>query len=563
MGNRAGRDPLLRASHLLGLGPRALWRPLLAGLGTSGSALALAILSAWLITRAWQMPPVLYLSIAVTSVRALGISRGLCRYLERLSVHDLALRSMTSLRETVYSRLAAARAGYTVRLRQGELLSRTGTDVDDLGDALIRAVLPSAVAMVTSTAAVVVMAMISLPAAAILTAAMIFAGIIGPLCVARGSRAVVEDSTQSRERVDALTVHLLTRGTELAVGGVRKTALTELREADGDRIRAERKGSRWAAVGDAMLPAAIGVSVIAALLIAVVLSRTASPMAVGILVLLPLSAFESVTPMTDAGLQFQRSRSAARRLLRLLDDAAEESAIASPALRDDHRLVASGLRWSPEPGSAEAVLGPPGGIDLCLEPGERVAVVGPNGCGKTTLLLTLAGLLPAAAGTVEGAATYFPDDGHVFTTSVRENLLVARGDASEADCVEALARVGLGEWVAGLPDGIDTRIAGSRLSGGQRRRILLARVLIHRAPIVLIDEPVEHIDDETARTLQLDLLDRASGLLDPDRTVVVVSHRLPVGHRADRVIELSAAGTPAAHPRSLGEKPVADIIGRA
>jgi len=298
--------------------------------------------------------------------------------------------------------------------------------------------------------------------------------------------------------------------------------------------------------------------VIAALLVAVTLSRTASPMAVGILVLLPLSAFESVAPMTEAALQFQRSRSAARRLLRLLDGADAASVAEPPAPRPDGRLVVAGLRWSPESAVGESILGPAAGLDLTLEPGERVAVVGPNGCGKTTLLLTLAGLLPPAAGTVDGAATYFPDDGHVFTTSVRENLLVAKGDATEAECASALRRVGLTDWVSGLPNGLDTPISESALSGGQRRRILLARALIHPAPIVLIDEPVEHVDDEAARDLQLHLLDRMSGLVDASRTVVVVSHRLPAGHHADRVLDLVAPAY-----RSPAEKPVAAAFGRA
>jgi len=558
MFSRSRRDPLWRALALLDIGPRAVWRPLLAGLGTAGSALALAVLSAWLITRAWQMPPVLYLSVAVTSVRALGISRGLCRYLERLSVHDLALRSMTTLRETVYFRLAAAGSGYTVRLRQGELLSRTGSDVDDLGDALIRALLPTAVGAVTGVAAVAVMAAISIPAAAILAAALVVAGIVGPWLVARGSRTTAADSAASREHVNDLTVELLSHGTELAVAGHRMERLDALRAADHARVRAERQGNRWAAAGTAVLPATIGVSVIAALLVAVTLSRTASPMAVGILVLLPLSAFESVAPMTEAALQFQRSRSAARRLLRLLDGAGEASVAEPPAARADGRLVATGLRWSPEPDAAETILGPAAGLDLTLEPGERVAVIGPNGCGKTTLLLTLAGLLPPAAGTVDGSATYFPDDGHVFATSVRENLLVAKGDATAAECESALDHVGLAEWVSGLPNGLDTPISESALSGGQRRRILLARALIHPAPIVLIDEPVEHVDDETARELQWDLFDRDSDLLDARRSVIVVSHRLPTDHRADRVLDLSGGAY-----RSPGEKPVAASSGRA
>ncbi|MDY6811316.1 MAG: thiol reductant ABC exporter subunit CydC, partial [Actinomycetota bacterium] len=178
--------PLRRAFAFLGLRGRPLVKSILLGVGGALSALGLAALSAWLITRAWQMPPVLYLSVAITAVRALGISRGVFRYLERLATHDLALGAMATARERVYRTLAAGSPAYSVSLRRAELLGRTGDDIDEIGNALIRGVIPIAVGAVTSVAAVVIMALVSWWAAAVLAVALIVSGLLAPPSPARG-----------------------------------------------------------------------------------------------------------------------------------------------------------------------------------------------------------------------------------------------------------------------------------------------------------------------------------------------------------------------------------------
>ncbi|NED59775.1 ATP-binding cassette domain-containing protein, partial [Streptomyces sp. SID10244] len=173
---------------------------------------------------------------------------------------------------------------------------------------------------------------------------------------------------------------------------------------------------------------------------------------------------------------------------------------------------------------------------MTVPPGGRMVVVGPSGSGKSALMLTLAGLLEARAGTVgcrdgtadpvdlRAAVCYVAEEGHVFSTTVRENLLVARGDADDAELDAALDAVGLRAWVAGLPDGIDTALTGGAdaVSGGQRRRLLLARALLHPAPVVLLDEPTEHLDADDAAMLLRRLISAEGGLFGPSKTVVVV-----------------------------------------
>ena len=535
---RAERDPMIAALVFTGMRWRGLIMPVLLGVATALSALGLAALSAWLITRAWQMPPVLYLTVAVTAVRAFGISRGLFRYLERLATHDFALRAMADARTRLYRVLSQGSPGFTVGLRQSELMARTADDVDEIGNAVIRGLVPMAVGAVTSISAVVIMAFVSIPAAVVLAVALLISGVAAPWLATRGSSRQVADAARAREDVADAASSLLWHGPELAVARARERVLRAVADADGRTERAEESGMRWQAAAQAVTPISLGVSVIAAAIIGVQLAsglpgsladvasgEGVTPMVLGILLLLPLSSFETTAPLTEAGIAWEGGRQAARRILTLVDGArADGVEAADPVVQTEPvALTASGLEWG-----WDAPLGEP--LDLALLPGARQVIVGPSGVGKSTLLMTLAGLLAPLAGSVSvdgaglrGRVCYFADDAHVFSTTVRENLRVARGDASDDEMMAALRQVGLGEWLDGLPDGMDEKLTGgsAALSGGQRRRLLLARALLHPAPVVLLDEPTEHLDAADAKSLMALIC----GDLFGSRTVVAVTHQ--------------------------------------
>lgn len=545
---------LLRALRLLDLQPRRVLMAVGAGVVTLGSALALAVLSAWLITRAWQMPPVLDLTVAVVAVRALGISRGLFRYLERLATHDTALRGTTSARTSIYRILANGDPAAASGLRRGDLLARTGADVDALGDVVVRAVIPMAVAAVLAVAAVTVLALISPAAAAVLAVALVVSGVLAPALSARAARRAENESARARAVFSEAAVTTLDCAAELRVAGRLDAAIERTRLAERDAVSALDRGAPRHAFASAATPLAIGASVLGSLLIGLMLysSQPMTPMSLAILVLTPLSAFEATSALPDAAVALSRARIAARRILGVLDTA-EAGAPAGTAPSTGAGLVsARELRCAWPDGKATEQ------IDLDLGPGGRVAVVGGSGAGKTTLLMTLAGLLPPASGTVRldgvdigdivpadvrRAVGFFAEDAHLFETSVLENLRVARGDVSDDEAIEALGAVGAGEWLNTLSDGVHTSLGGGAraVSGGQRRRVLLARAVLSRAPILLLDEPTEHMDDEAGAALLRALLDRESGLLASDRTVVVVTHQLPEGNAADQVIRVDSS----------------------
>lgn len=522
------------------------------GVLSLGSALALAGVSAWLITRAWQMPPVLDLSVAAVAVRAFAISRGVLHYCERLVTHDTALRAAGTARAGIYHRLAYGPPAAAVRLHSGELVARVGADVDELANVLVRALVPVGVAAVLALAATAVVAVISPVAAAVLALCLLIAGFVAPRLAGRAAATQEDIARQRHSERDAAAMIALEHAPELRVAGALPGVIAESerrQRAWGDALDA---AARPAAIAEAMPTAAIGVSVLGAVVAGIGLAPAVAPTTLAILMLLPLSAFESMTPLPGAAVQLARSRIAARRLLDLTADARPdepEAATAPPRPGGTGRGAPTACRGL----SFDIRFGHPGGVRssrvaLDLPRGARLAVTGPSGSGKTTLLMTLAGLVPPLDGqvTLDGtdlslfddddlrsAISFFAEDAHVFATTVRDNLLVACGDCKDRELLAALDAVGLGKWLAGLPEGLSTMLTGGAqaLSAGQRRRLLLARAVIAPAGIVLLDEPTEHLDASDAERVLRDLLGPDPGLMSTGRTVVVATHHLPEGMR--------------------------------
>jgi len=459
------------------------------GVLSLGSALALAGVSAWLITRAWQMPPVLDLSVAVVAVRALGISRGVLGYCQRLASHDTALRAAADTREALYRRLADAPADVAMRLHSGELVARIGASVDELSNVLVRAVLPIAVAALLSVAAVATIAVISPVSAVVLALCLVIAGVAAPWLAARAASAAEDVAAQHHSGRDVAVMLALEHAPELRVSGRLDAVVAEADRRHRECGHATDRAAAPAALAAAAPTAAVGISVLGAVVAAIGIADAVAPMTVAILMLLPLSAFEAITALPAAAVQLTRSRIAVRRLRDLTEPD-------------------SNMRTRPQV------------TPVALEPGARLAVTGPSGSGKTTLLMAMAENPAKAA--------FFAEDAHLFATTVRDNLLVARGDATDDELRNALQRVGLGDWLDALPSGLSTVLVGgaAAVSAGQRRRLLLARALISTVPTVLLDEPTEHLDATDGSEVLTELL-TPGALFPAERAVVVATHHLP------------------------------------
>lgn len=560
-----------------------------AGTMALGSAVGLAAVAAWLIAKAAEMPSPADIAVAAVIVRFFGISRGLFRYLERLASHDAALRGVVALRERTYTALAASGARTILGLRRGDIIARLGGDLDAIGDAVVRAIIPAWVALTVSALAVAIVGYFSLLAAVALALCLILAALLPGILTARAARIAAERGATAEARVTAVVHSSLEAAAEHRVWDTSGAVRDELHAANQEAEHAADAAALPAAWAAGLQSLSTGAALVLAVGIGVTAANAGNLSGPGaaVVALTPLAAFEAVGAVPTAMSQFFRSRFAARRLHAMTGarspsslpaasapggagqrhraaaakhsthegDSTSEATTASAALApsEDPYLTApvleiSGLRagW-PRSANREASE-PTSPVTVRVEPGTSLGIIGRSGVGKTTLLLTIAGALEPLAGnvTLDGrpvreahtgpVIAMTAEDAHVFGTSVLENLRVAKGDLTVAQATDALDTVGLGPWISGLPAGIDTMLGsgGNSISGGERRRLLLARVLVTPAPIHLIDEPGEHLDRAGREALRAVL----TTLRGQGRTVVIVTHDLPLLDLVDETVNL-------------------------
>jgi len=523
---------------------------LLLGSHALGSAVGLMATSGWLISRASQQPPVLYLMVAVTATRAFGIGRAVFRYAERLVSHDAVLRMLADTRVAVYRRLERLAPAGLRTTRRGDLLSRLVADVDALQDYWLRWLLPAGAALVVSAASVGFTAWLLPEAGAVLAAGLLAAGVGVPLVTSAVARRAERRLAPARGALATHVADLLTGTAESTVAGALNARTEEVRRADSALTRIASRAATATALGDGLTALLSGLTVAATALVGAqaVADGRLGGVVMAVVVLTPLAAFEAVLGLPLAVRYRQRVRRSAERVYEVLDapEPVCEPEQPRPAPLSPFPVVVRDLAARHAGQDRDALAH----LDLTLDEGRRIAVVGPSGSGKTTLAQVLLRFLDADAGsyTLAGVDAYALDgddvrrlvglcaqDAHLFDSSVRENLLLAKKDATEDDLRDALTRARLLDWAESLPDRLDTLVGehGARLSGGQRQRLALARALLADFPVLVLDEPAEHLDLPTADALTADLLAATKG-----RTTLLITHRLAGLDAVDEVIVL-------------------------
>ncbi|WP_411574125.1 thiol reductant ABC exporter subunit CydD [Streptomyces fradiae] len=548
---RGSRRVLARVRGMAGESRGRLALALLLGSLALASAVGLMAVSGWLISRASEQPPILHLMVAVTATRAFGTGRAVFRYAERLVSHDAVLRMLADLRVAVYQRLERIAPAGLRRTRRGDLLSRLVSDVDALQDYWLRWLLPAGTALLVGAGAAGFTAWLLPEAGAVLAVGLLLAGVAVPAVGGAFARRAEQRLAPARGALSARVVDLLRGCAELTVAGALPDRVARAREADGALTRIAARQSAATALGAGLIAVVTGLTVAGAALVGVAAVRDGrlDGVALAVVVLTPLAAFETVAGMPLAVQYRQRVRRSAERVFEVLDAPAPvtepERPAAAPGSPFPLELRAVAAR---HPGQDRDALT---AFDLRLEQGRRVAVVGTSGAGKTTVAQVLLRFVDVASGTyrIGGADATELDgddvrrfvglcaqDAHLFDSTVRENLRLARPDASDDDLRSVLAEARLLDWVDALPDGLDTPVGehGARLSGGQRQRLALARALLADFPVLVLDEPAEHLDLATADALTEDLLRATRG-----RTTVLITHRLRGLDAVDEVVVLA------------------------
>ncbi|MFJ3273398.1 thiol reductant ABC exporter subunit CydD [Streptomyces sp. NPDC086776] len=517
-----------------------------------GSAVGLMAVSGWLISRASEQPPVLYLMVAVTATRAFGLGRAVFRYAERLVSHDAVLKMLAELRVAVYRGLERITPAGLGRTRRGDLLSRLVADVDTLQDYWLRWLLPAWTAVVVGAAAAGFTGWLLPQAGVVLAFGLLLAGVGVPLVSGACARRAERRLAPARADLATRITDLLGGTAELTVAGALPARKESTREADTVLTRIASRAATATALGGGLSALICGLTVVAAALVAVpaVHDGRLEGVELAVVVLTPLAAFEAVTGLPLAVQYRQRVKRSAERVYEVLDAPVpvHEPATPAEAPATPFPLEVRGVAARYVGASRDAL----DSVDLTLTAGRRIAVVGPSGSGKTTLAQVLLRFLDARAGTyriggVDASALdgdtvrrfvgLCAQDAHVFDSSIRENLRLARTVATDDELRAALARARLLDWAEALPDGLDTLVGehGARLSGGQRQRLALARALLADFPVLVLDEPAEHLDLETADALTADLLAATRG-----RTTVLITHRLAGLEAVDEVMVMDA-----------------------
>lgn len=434
--------------------------------------------------------------------------------------------------------------------RRGDLLSRLVADVDALQDYWLRWLLPAGTAVAVGTAAAGFIGWLLPAAGVVLAAGLLLAGVGVPLVSSACSRHTERRLAPARADLATRITDLLGGTAELTVAGALPARAERTRDADGVLTRIAARAATANALGGGLIALVTGLTVVATALVALpaVHDGRLAGVELAVVVLTPLAAFEAVAGLPLAVQYRRRVERSAERVYEVLDAPLPVHEPESPAEAptSPFPLEVRGLsaRYA---GAARDALD---GVDLTLTAGRRIAVVGPSGSGKTTLAQVLVRFLDARAGTyriggaeageLEGDAVrrfvgLCAQDAHVFDSTIRENLRLARTGATEEELRDALGRARLLDWADALPDGLDTLVGehGARLSGGQRQRLALARAILADFPVLVLDEPAEHLDLATADALTADLLAATEG-----RTTVLITHRLKGLEAVDEVLVL-------------------------
>lgn len=535
------------------------------GLGVAGALATVGILagSGYVVDRAAFRPGLGAIAGLLAAVEVLAFLRGPLRYGERLVAHDAAFRSLAHWRVWLYDRLEPLAPAGLRGWRSGDLLARVTGDVDTLQDLFVRCLLP---VVVTSAAAVLAVALVAaiLPAAGlVLGASLVVALVATPLVAvrtgtARGAEAAI------RGELTAEVVDLLRAAPDLLAYGADAAALDRIDAMDGELTRLARRRAWASGAAAALVTACLGGAVVGVLAVGIpaVGHHHMGAVMLGVLPLAAVGAFETVPAVGLAAIRGRDVIAAGRRLLAIeavpapVTDPPRPDAV--PEAPFDVRVADAHLRYGPDlPFALD-------GLELRIGPGEQVGVVGSSGAGKTSLVHALLRFWPLQAGSaslggvelsrlrqrdVRRAVSLVDQEAHLFGGTIRSNVTLGRPKAGETEIATALRRAQLDGWVATLPEGLETPVGegGVQVSGGQRRRIALARALLAGGSLLVLDEPTAGLDASAGARLVSDVTAQAKAT---GTSVLLVTHREDEAAVLDRVVELEGG-------RAVSERPPA------
>jgi len=523
---------------------------ILTGSATIVSGIGLFGASAYLLSMAALQPSISILQVAIVGVRFFGLSRGILRYLERLSSHSVNLQVLSGMRVWIYKALVPLAPARLQGYQSGDLLTRVVADIDTLENFYVRVFAPLVTAFIITAGMGIFIGSFD-PA---LGGVLVIGLLISSLGLPGGLRVV---SRQAGGRLADLRGRLSGEVVELSQGVGELTLLGHIgQKVNGILMlgaqlgEAQMRLSQWSGLANGLLIFLNGFTVYILLRIALPLVEVGRLDGVGLAVIIlgAIASFEVTAPLIPAGSQFETSLAAARRLFQLADTSPvvtePDQPLPIPARKD---LSLQHVRLTYEGREQNSL----DDFSLEMTAGQRIAIVGESGAGKTSLIQLLLRFWEKSSGQIrlggvgleelkpEEVRSQFslvPSDGWIFHGSLRENLRIARNSAEDDACWKALSLSGLEAWAGKLPAGLNSIMGerGVNLSLGERQRLMVARAILQDAPIYLLDEPTNGLDSITEQAVMKTLLQVTEG-----RSSLWMMHRLIDLEKMDEIIVLS------------------------
>ena len=480
------------------------------------------------------------------AIRFLAMSRTAARYGERLQTHDATLKVLADLRVRLFKGFAAPGAAKALSFRPARLLFRLTADVDALDTLYLRVLVPGAVAVIAGLTTMIVLGFLSWPLALAVAAAIMIPGIMMPVLAARRAEVPARRRTHAQEALRARSVDLVAGQSELALAG-------ELHAQRGRVLDADtRESEADVALNRIETNTGFGFDLVTACILAGVLLAGASLSEAGTIsaplaalaLLIAFAALEPFAALRRGALELGRTLLAARRLAPRFEGTPDTTEFQPATPGPGSALSLDAVTMQYEGRTAPAV----SALSLSIAKGEKVALIGASGTGKSSIMALFAGEAAPVSGSVSALpTTLLTQRTELFQDTLRANLKLALPAAGDETLMNALDAAGLGETVRGLPAGLDTELGekGLGLSGGQARRLALARLLLRDTPVWLLDEPTEGLDGPTARDVMARIDERA---ID-ERTLLIATHIRREAEIADRLLIMNSGRIIAAPKR--------------
>jgi len=521
----------------------------LLGALTVGSNIGLLAISAVLISRAALHPPILDLMTLIVGVRFFGISRAIFRYFERYLTHDITLRILAQVRVWFYSKLEPLAPARLMDYRSGDLFSRIVGDVETLKFFYLRVLAAPLVAFLVLLGIFVFLAWFYLPAALMVLIFFLLAGVGVPLMVRVSSQGLGRESLELKAKLNIALVDSIQGMTDILAFNRKRHHELLIEDLSKELIKIQSKIAGFNGISTAVtgLFSHLTMWSVLVLTIPLVANGKLDGIYLAMLALGAMASFEAVLPLPMACQQLEESLAAANRLQKITDvnPVITQSGVIS-SKPPKYELQAANLSFAYTKKSPYSLQN----LNFFLPEGGKIAVVGPSGAGKSTLVnlllrfweykegsITLGGceLKKYSPEYVRSQIGVMTQRTYLFNTTIRENLLVAKPNASEEEIIESCKKARIHQFIQSLAQGYDSYIGegGFKLSGGERKRLGIARILLKNSPILILDEATVGLDAVTEKEVMNSIYELMVG-----RTTLVITHRLTGLEKMDDILVL-------------------------